>query len=538
MNALRDYQKNLYNRARELLKTNKSVAIQLHTGGGKTAIFTEMCSSVYGKNKIAWIVVPRKELIRQASLHLRKWNVPHGIIDAKTMESRAYNVHVVSKDTLIRRYSKIKNLPDLLIFDECHLFIDRQKEIASKMPDTTKIIGYSATMERLDGKGLSTKSGGLYDVLIEGPGIPDLTRDGYLVPLRYFSPPLEGLDSIKVNKAGEYDEETLEDLLQRRKVYGDLVSHFQRHGKGKAALIFCRSVKSAYQAAERFRDKGFNFVAIDGSMSGKKIETILDAHRAGKIEGICNCLLMTYGIDVQRVEYIGDISPTQSLAMYMQKIGRGLRPFTDNETGYKKTDLIYMDHVNQVLTHQSENYPGIPLHYVPEIKWNFDGTEKRKRDKKNNNVVLCVHLDYMYCTNPRCSTCQHNPDKSVQDVRQPMVIVPAELEEIKKPVALADMAIEDRRIMQDRIGAAVLDYKNNMLDGAVGKLLKIAEELGYRELWVYHRLVDEKRMSINVPIIAEIARQKNFKPGWIYFAMKKLKKQKAIDEDYLKVMEG
>jgi superfamily II DNA or RNA helicase len=517
MNALRTYQQDIYARTREAMRNNRSVAVQLHTGGGKTVIFTAICESIYGKNKRAWIIVPRKELLRQASEHLRKWNVPHGIIDAGNQESRAYQVHVISKDTLIRRMDKIKNFPDVVIFDECHLFIDRQKKIIEALPETTKIIGYSATPERLDSRGLSTRSGGVYDVLIEGPSIPWLTERGFLVPLRYFSPPLDGIDKIKVNNLGEYDEESLEELLQRRKVYGDLVTHFERHGKGKAALIFCRSVKSAHQAAERFRDKGHNFVAIDGTMPDGQVKAILEAHRAGKIEGVTNCLLATYGVDIPRVEYIGDISPTMSLSMYMQKIGRGLRPFPG------KTDLIYMDHVNQVLNHQDDRYPGIPLHYVPEIKWNFDGATKRKRKKTDRNIVLCPHLDYFYCPHGRCATCEHNPDRGQQaDQRKPMVVIPADLQEIPKAVPLNQRLPEERREIQDQIGQAVLEHKAGEMS-AVEKLLKIADSLGYREMWVYHRLTEESRFTVNIPVLSEIARVRGYKPGWVYMAKLKLK---------------
>lgn len=535
--ALRDYQNNIYSSARTELIKNKSVCIQLATGGGKTPMMAAMCESVTAKNKRAWIIVNRVELLTQASTHLRKWNVSHGIIAPTMQESRAYNVHVVSKDTLIRRYDKIKNWPDLLIFDEAHLYLDRQIEIASHLPDYSKIIGMTATPERMDGRGLSTLSGGIYDKLISGPSIPDLTRDGYLSPLRYFSPPIDGLQDLHV-KGTDYDEEELEALLQRRKIYGELVGHYEKYGKGKPALIFCRSVKSAYQTAERFRDKGFNFHCIEGKMSAGKRKELIQALTAGMIDGLTNCEIATYGLDIPRVEYGASIRPTFSRSLYMQMIGRILRPYINPVTGYKKEDALFFDHVNLVIQHQDENYPGIPLHYVHEITWNFDGTEKRKRDKKNNNIVLCPHLDFMYCQNPRCSTCKNNPDKNIIDARQPMIIVPAELEEIKKPVPLSERSSNERKIIQDRISQAVLDYKNNMLDGAVGALLKIADELGYRELWVYHRLTDENRYTINVPLLHEIARQRNYKQGWVFFAMKKIKAHKSLNNEYDKVMEG
>ena len=70
----------------------------------------------------------------------------------------------------------------------------------------------TATPQRLDGRGLSE----VYTDLIEGPSIPDLIRQGYLTDLEYYAPPLEGLSDLKY-KGTEIDEETFEELLQRKK---------------------------------------------------------------------------------------------------------------------------------------------------------------------------------------------------------------------------------------------------------------------------------------------------------------------------------
>lgn len=509
MTALRDYQQKLYNESRSALANNRSIAIQLHTGAGKTPIMASMCESVYTKNKRAWIIVPRKELLQQSSKHLLKWGVPHGQINPNMQESKTFKIHVVSKDTLIRRYDKIKNWPDLLIFDECHLYLDRQHEIISHLPEQSKIIGMSATMERLDGRGLSE----VYESLIEGPSIPWLTERNFLSDLKYFSPPIDGLYDLK-RRGTDYDEEELEDLLRRKKVYGELVGHYEKYGNGKPGLIFCRSVKSAYQTAERFKEKGFNFHCIEGKMSNKRRFGLVQALTNGDINGLTNCDIATYGLDIPRVEYGASIRPTLSRALYFQMIGRILRPFPGKEYA------LFFDHVNLVLEHQDDNYPGIPPHYIPEIKWNFYGHERRKRDKTIKNILSCPHLDFMYCENPHCSTCDHNPDKSVKDARKPMVIVPAELEEKTKPIPISEMATEEKREFQDRIGNAVMDYKQNMSRGAVGEILAIADQCGYSVFWAYNKLNNKHKHAANVPLLHEIARQKGYKPGWVWYVLK------------------
>jgi superfamily II DNA or RNA helicase len=527
--SLRPYQSDIYAAARQVIATNRAICVQLATGGGKTPVMAAMCESVYGKNKRAWIVVPRRELLTQASAHLSKWGVPHGIINADTQESRAFKIHVVSKDTLIRRYGRIKNWPDLLIFDEAHLYLDRQIEIISHLPDTSKIIGMTATPERLDGRGLSE----VYGALVSGPSIPWLTERGYLAPLRYFSPPLDGLADLHV-RGTDYDEEELESLLQRRKIYGEVVGHYEKYGRGLPALGFCRSVKSAYQMAERFRDRGFKFYAVNAHtkefpMPKRKLRELLTALRNGAIDGLTTADLILYGVDLPRVSYGFSVRPTLSRAVYMQLIGRLLRPSEGKEFA------IFMDHCNMVLEHQDPAYPGVPLHYVPEISWNFDGREKRTRDKSAKNVVLCPHLDFMYCPAPHCSTCAYNPDKSVTDARRPMVIVPAQLQELK-PVPLSERPVAERREIEDRIGAAVLEYKRDMGPGPVGELLKIAHELGYNPMWVYHRLTDENRHTVNFPLLHEICRLKGWKPGKAFFMARELRAHKSSREEYRRLM--
>ena len=228
---LRPYQRDLVNQAREALKKNRSHLIQLVTGGGKTRIFSDITHRAH-KNKFKiWIVAPRNKLVDQISENLSQYKVPHGKIHAGSNESIAYNVHVVSKDTLIRRYDKIKNWPDLLIFDECHLFYDQQKTIISYLPEKSKILGFSATPERLDGRGLSD----IYQSISYGLSIPEMQARNFLTPLRYFAPPIRGIENL--HRTGtEYDANELEEFFLKNKIYGEVIGHYE-HKDGKVKKV-------------------------------------------------------------------------------------------------------------------------------------------------------------------------------------------------------------------------------------------------------------------------------------------------------------
>lgn len=519
---LRTYQEKIVDEVRDGLKKHRAVCIQLATGAGKTPIMAAICERIMQNKKTAWIIVPRTELLRQSSQHLIKWNVPHGIIAPNSNESRAYNIHVVSKDTLIRRYNKIKVHPDLIFIDECHIALDRQLEIARKFPDT-RIIGMTATLERLDGRGLSE----LYDLPIEGPSIPWLTEHDFLSKLRYFSPPIEGLENLH-RRGTEYIANELDELLKRKKIYGKCIEHYKEYAHNESALVFCRDVKSAYETADRFCDAGYKFFCIEGKMSHKKRRQLIKALEDGDIHGLTNCEIATYGLDVPRVKVGIGLRPTLSRALYMQMIGRCLRPYSG------KDYALFFDHVNNLFEHEEPNYPGIPLHYVPHIEWNFDGTEKRKKIKllePELSLRLCTEC-FLYFEGAKCPNCGAEARKRQA---KPIEIIDAELKELPA-IKFKDRPPEEKRELVDRINNAISEYNNSDIinSGAVGDLLNIAEELGNSVMWVYWKLTQESRKSINVSLLHEIARQKNYKAGWAWHQKNKIKTTIQKKENELK----
>jgi superfamily II DNA or RNA helicase len=493
--------------------------MQLPTGAGKTIIFSEMAKAAKLKGGTVWIVVPRNELLMQSSESLEKIGVAHGRIAAGVNESLAYHVHCVSKDTLIRRYDKIKRKPDFIIVDEAHLALDRYIEIADMFSES-KILGVTATPERLDGRGLSE----LYDTLVMGPSFGELIEHGYLTTVKYYSPPIDGIGDLH-RRGTEYAPDELEDLLLRRKVYGRAIDHYRRHANGKPCLVFCRTVKAASETAQRFCDAGYKFENIDGTMSYKQRQGLISALRDGKIQGLTSCELVTYGLDVPRVECVIMLRPTLSRTLYMQMIGRGLRPYEN------KSECVVLDHVCNLQTHG---------HPFAEHDWQFYGTEKRGKKKVDPGVTLrlCPEIDFLYCEKRSCDGCPHNTtgrkSRKIEEIE-------GQLREVENPVKLANRPFTERRQYIDRINGLVDDYRNSdketkderkkIVSGVVGDMITIATALNRKPLWIYFQLTDPKDLTVNVTLLHEIARQKNFKVGWVYFCKRKIEEEKEKIEE-------
>lgn len=499
---LRPYQKELYQKVRESFRRNRSVFMQLHCGGGKTAIFSHMAASAKERGRRVWICLPRKELLDQASKTLSALGVPHGRIDAKTQESAAFSLHLVSSNTLIRRWDKIKKPPDFIIIDEGHLYFDRQVEIFDRYPGS-KILAVSASPERLDGRGL----GDLYGDLVEGPSMAWMVEDGYLVPFRYFAPPINGLDKVK-RRGYEYDETDLAALLEARKVYGDAVSKYKQHADGKPALVFARSIKEAEKVAYKFETAGYNFLPISSETKGAERTRLIEALRDREIDGLVNCEVAVYGLDVPSIECLIMLRPTTSRALYTQMIGRGSR------TSAGKTECTVIDHVG---LYQEFGHPLTPH------GWNFTGTKKRKRAPDPNASLRLCPETFMYCTKPACTDCGNNKTGRKSRAEE---IVDCELREVPAPVELKNRAPEIRREFQDRLDAAIaagreayLENPKKIRPGPIGDMIRIGRQLGMNPMWVYWKLAAESKV-VQVSLLHEIARQCDYKPGWAWWQKK------------------
>jgi len=502
---LRPYQQELFQRVREAFREHDRVFMALPTGGGKTAVFATMAAGAHAKNRTVWICLPRQELIDQASAALTSLGVPHGRIQARRQESRAFSLHLVSSNTLIRRWDKIKQPPQFIILDEAHLYYDRQLEICERYPDS-KILGVSASPERLDGRGLSD----IYDTLVEGPDIRQLVELEYLCPVRYYAPPLDGLNTVH-RKGIDYDESELAQLFAERKVYGQAVDHYKRHAPGKSTLVFARSVAEAEKIAAEFRAQGWIFEPVSGKTPKKLRRELVEALRTGAIHGLVNCEIATYGLDVPRIECLILLRPTMSKALQTQMIGRGLR--TSPETG--KTECVVLDHVN--LIHEFG-------HPFSKYEWQFSGREKRKKKDADPEIRLRLCPEtFLYCTRSSCVGCPNNTKKRKTRAE---AVVDCQLQEQAAPITLNDRPMEERAVFRERLDAAIdrgrEAIKEGRIDaGAVGDLLALAKQIGRQPMWVYWRL-SEGRLTANVPLLSEIARQENYKPGWVYFARGKI----------------
>lgn len=335
---LRDYQETAVSKLRQAFADGHVAPLYRGaTGSGKTVIFSYIAKHAAALGTRICILVHRRELLLQASRALSSWEIPHGII-APGYQRINTPVQVASVQTLVRRSG---HEFDLLIIDECHHSTATTYRSIFHDQRQARLLGVTATPCRMSGAGLGT----IFDTLIEGPTIKQLTDQGHLSPAIVYAPPTAvNLSGIR-SRAGDYDKEKLAALMDSRQITGCAVSHYVKLCNGYPAIAFCASVDHAKHVAEDFRAAGFRAASVDGAMAQDERDDAIASLGDGRLNVLTSCDLISEGVDVPVVSAAILLRPTMSLSVYLQQVGRVLRPFPG------KKAAIILDHVGNVIRH-------------------------------------------------------------------------------------------------------------------------------------------------------------------------------------------
>lgn len=187
-----------------------------------------------------------------------------------------------------------------------------------------KIIGLTATPWRLDSGMLYGQADSLFTDCCHETTIPALLEGGYLCPVSTKRTHDE-LDVSSVGtRGGEFIASELQDAVDRdeitRACVTEIVNLYARPG-----LVFATGVKHAYHIRDEIRERGYTCEVIDGDTDETQRDAWINDMRAGKLDYLSNCGTLTTGIDIPELRMIGDMAPTKSPALHVQKIGRLMR---------------------------------------------------------------------------------------------------------------------------------------------------------------------------------------------------------------------
>ena len=369
----------------------------LPTGGGKSLTFSFIAHGAAGKGNRVYILSHRQELIDQISAALDLTGTPHGFIAAgyPTLDAP---VQIASVQTLVRRLDHTTQ-PDLIVIDEAHHARAETFERIIREWPKAKLLGVTATPIRLSGEGLGT----IFDHLIVGPSMRELIEGGYLAPYRLFSPPTVDASGLH-RRAGEFVTAEAEALVDKPAITGSALAHYRQHADGLPALVFCVSIQHAKSVADQFREAGYAAFSIDGTMERTVRRGVVEDFRAGRIKAITSCDLANEGVDLPGAHVGIFLRPTQSLGLYLQQVGRLLRPCEG------KTHALLLDHVGNCYRH------GLP---DDSRQWTLAGDDGEAKRKPGAGVRFCAHC---FCALPSqakaCSECGYEFPAKPREIEQ------------------------------------------------------------------------------------------------------------------------
>lgn len=377
---LRPYQKALksgiYTAFRE---TKRSVLAQLPTGGGKTILFCAICADALAKGHRIIILVHRKELVLQTVKSLLRYGINAEVIMPGYRYRPTAAIQVAMVQTISRR-DKPRNV-GLIITDEAHhAKANSYKNVYAEYPDA-RHLGVSATPCRADGKGLSD----IFQEMVLGPSVKELIALGNLVQPRVLANALKfDLSKLKTSR-GDYNEAELFALMNQNALVGNLVKTWQTKAEGRKTVCFAVNVHHSKHIVESYRNAGVRAAHLDGETPDAVRERLLRDFAQGQIDVLCNVNVISEGFDVPAIECVQLARPTQSLAMYLQQGGRGLRPNPG------KNEALILDHADNTFKHGF---------LEQDRNWTLDGvkkdaaesTEIRILDKKTQKTYRPTEL--------------------------------------------------------------------------------------------------------------------------------------------------
>ncbi len=218
-----------------------------------------------------------------------------------------------------------------LVIDEAHHSTANSYRPIFENYRPSVLLGLTATPERMDGSSILSDFGGEFAAEIR---LPEALEEKLLCPFHYFgiTDPVSLADE-RFWRSGKYDVAALtdaytgDDIRARQRLDAILASlrRYQPNLIGIRAVGFCASVAHAHFMAAAFTQAGYHAAVIVGETPATERAALVRDFRAGHIHFVFTVDVFSEGVDVPEINLVMFLRPTDSLTVFLQQLGRGLR---------------------------------------------------------------------------------------------------------------------------------------------------------------------------------------------------------------------
>ena len=363
---LRPYQQEAVDATlRHFRQSDESAVIVLPTGAGKSLVIAELAR--LARRKIL-VLTHVKELVEQNHAKYQSYGLTGGIFSAglKRKENR-HQVTFASVQSVSANLGQFRDEYSLVIIDECHRVsgdetsqYQRIIELLRQQNDALKVLGLTATPYRLAmgwiyryhyrGFVRSDEDKPFVHCIYELP-LSYMINRGYLTKPALVNAAVAQYDfsALAQDRFGEYAEKEVNQLLGKHKrVTRAIIEQVMELAvERQGVMIFAATVDHAREITGYLPEH--QTAQVTGATDLKDRDLLIQRFKQRQLKYLVNVSVLTTGFDAPHVDFIAILRPTQSVSLYQQIVGRGLR-LDDG-----KQDCLVIDYAgNSVNLHHPE----------------------------------------------------------------------------------------------------------------------------------------------------------------------------------------
>lgn len=338
-------------------KAKTPAVIVLPTGAGKSLVIAELARLARGR---VLVMAHVRELVEQNHAKYLSFDLEAGIYSAGlNRKEMDHKVIFGSIQSIARAPEEFFENFSLVVIDECHrVSLDGETQylqVVSKLQKNNPelcILGLTATPYRMglgwiyqyhqQKKLIRTEQERIFQKCIYELSIRYMIKNGYLTsPIKIDSPvACYDFSSLKL-RSGSFVVSEIETVLKDQKRITPMIikNIVEMAEDRKGVMIFTSSVNHAIEIMKLLPPRIAALVTGETPLE-ERTETI-EAFKAEQLKFLVNVSVLTTGFDAPHVDVIAILRPTESVSLYQQIIGRGLR------LSPGKNDCLILDYTGQ-----------------------------------------------------------------------------------------------------------------------------------------------------------------------------------------------
>ena len=340
--TLRSYQRDAVDATlRHFRQTDNSAVIVLPTGAGKSLVIAELAR--LARRKIL-VLAHVKELVEQNHDKYQSYGLTAGVFSAGLKQKQTqHQVTFASIQSVSRNLDAFAEEYSLVIIDECHRVNEESdsqyQQVINQLTSHNrrlKVLGLTATPYRMGlgwiyqyhyhGFSRATEPRPFDRCIYELP-LSYMIKNGFLTPPKMVDATVAHYDfsSLTANSAGHYNEREINSLLARHpRVTESIIEQIgQLAEKRQGVMIFAASIDHAQEICGYLDHQ--QTALITGKTPASERDQLIEDFKQRRLKFLVNVAVLTTGFDAPHVDLIAILRPTQSVSLYQQIVGRGLR---------------------------------------------------------------------------------------------------------------------------------------------------------------------------------------------------------------------